>query len=499
MGDLGEPSEPSRAFVALVTGVSTLVVMLDITVVNVALPHVAGALNATREEVTWVLTAYVIAMAVTTPLTGWLAERMGRRRLFTVSMAAFTGASVACGLATSLEELLLFRVLQGISAASINPLAQAILLDVTPRERHGRAMAVWAMTTMLGPTLGPTLGGWLTDEYSWRWCFLINLPLGAGAVFGAWLFIRDVPGVVRRRLDVVGYLSLVLGVAAFQLLLDRGPGREWFASAETWVWAGLAVLGFYWFLAHSLTAREPLFSPALAKDINYLSGAAFAFVICLVLFSSVTMVPPILQQLLGYPAFDSGLTLIPRGLATIASSFLVGRLVGRVDSRLIILAGIGLTAAGLLIMAGVSPQADNRIVMASSLIQGLGQGTFFVPVTTTAFATLAPRLRTEGAAALGLIRNLGTSMGVSMVAMTQSAAAYRWRNVLAEHLGADGAALSVGPTPAGGEADLALLATELTRQAELIAYVDTYRVMALLCAFSAPLLLLLRTRPSRNA
>ena len=407
----------NRPLIVLVTGVSAIMAMLDITVVNVALPHLAGSLNATREQVTWVLTAYVIAMAISTPLTGWLVERLGRRNLFTLTMLGFTLASLACGLATSLPELVAYRIAQGAFAAFIGPLAQAILLDVTPRERHGRAMAIWAMATMLGPTLGPTLGGWLTDEYSWRWCFLINLPLGAAAAVGAWVSIPEPPERRGRGLDLFGYASLAIGVAAFQLLLDRGPGREWFASQETWIWAGLCVLGLYWFVAHSLTAREPLFSKALARDRNYLSATALAFVICLVLFSSVTLVPPILQELLGYPAFDSGVSLIPRGIATIVSSFLVGRLMGRVDARLIILAGMILTAAGLLMMAGVSPQADNRLVMMSSFIQGLGQGTFFVPVSTIAFSTLPPQLRTEGAAAMSVVRNMATSAGVSLVAM----------------------------------------------------------------------------------
>jgi DHA2 family multidrug resistance protein len=488
----------NRPLIAFVTGLSAVVVMLDITVVNVALPHVEGSLNATREQATWVLTAYVIAMAITTPLIGWVAERIGRRMLFTASMAGFTVASVACGLATSLPELIAFRVLQGVFAAAVGPLAQAILLDVTPREQHGRAMAIWAMATMLGPTLGPPLGGWLTDQFSWRWCFLINLPLGAIAVVGAWACIRDASGVVRRRLDILGYLALALAVAAFQLLLDRGPGREWYASQETWIWTGLAALGFYWFVAHSLTIDKPLFSPALAKDRNYVTASLLSFVICLLLFSSVTLVPPILQELFGYPAFDSGLSLIPRGVATILSAFVVGRLMGKVDSRLIVLSGLMFTAVGLYMMAGISPQADNRLIMTSSFIQGLGQGTFFVPVSTFAFATLAPTLRTEAAAALGLFRNLGTSMGVSLVAMVYSAGTYRSQSRIGDSVSPEAMAARAlelgGAVAPGSEADLLAVARELSRQADLVAYVNTFHFMILLCALAAPLLLLLRTR-----
>jgi len=492
------PAAPNRPMIVLVTGLSTIMVMLDITVVNVALPHVEGALNATREQATWVLTSYVIAMALATPLIGWLAERIGRRRLFVISMVGFTAASVACGLATSISELVVFRVVQGAFAASVAPLSQAILLDVTPRERHGRAMAVWAMATMLGPTLGPPLGGWLTDQLSWRWCFLINLPLGLLAAAGAWAWIRDAVQANRRRLDLFGYLALALGVACFQLLLDRGPGREWYASQETWIWTGLMLLGFYWFVAHSLTTPRPLFAPEIARDVNFVSATALAFVICLVLFSSVTLVPPILQGLMGYPAFDSGLTLIPRGVATILSAFLVGRLVARMDSRLILLAGMVLTAAGLLLMARISPLGDHRLIMTASFIQGLGQGTFFVPVATIAFTTLAPHLRTEAAAAMGLIRNLGTSMGVSIVAMMQSAGMRTSQERLSEHLTDEGFAARAlqpgGAVDPSLQSDLLLLARELARQADLLAYVNTFHFMALLCALPIPLLLLLRPR-----
>ena len=485
-----------RPLVVLVTAVAALLVMLDIAIVNVALSHVAGSLNATRDQIGWVLTAYVVAMALATPLTGWLADRIGRRPLFVLSMAGFVAASAACGLATDLPQMVAFRILQGACAAPIGPLAQATLLDVTPRERHGRAMAVFAMATMLGPTLGPTLGGWLTDAYGWRWCFLINVPLGALVVFGAAICIPEAPETRRRPLDLIGYAALALGVACFQLFLDRGPRAEWFASAESWIWAGLAVLGLYWFVAHSLTAARPLFSLELVRDRNYASAAILAFVISMVLFPAVTMAPPILQEVLGYTAFDSGMTLVPRGLATIASSFVVGRLVARVDSRLLILIGIVLTAAGFLIMAGVSPQADNRLIMLAALVQGAGQGTFFVPISTIAFASLSPHLRTEGAAAAGLLRNMGTSVGLSLVAMTHSAGAYRAQSLIGENL-TEGAFAARGLSPGGAaelstQTDLALLAREIARQADLLAYVNTFYLMALLCALAAPLLLLLR-------
>jgi DHA2 family multidrug resistance protein len=480
----------ARPLVVFVTGASALLVMLDIAIVNVALGHVAGSLNASRDQITWVLTAYVIAMAIATPLTGWLADRIGRRALFMIAMAGFTLASAACGLATSLPELIVARIFQGAFAAPIGPLAQAILLDETPRARHGRAMAIFAMATMLGPTLGPTLGGWLTDEFNWRWCFLINLPLGLAAVAGAWVCIRDAPETVRRRLDILGFVVLALGVAAFQLMLDRGPHADWFATPETWIWAGLAALGLYWFVAHSLTSPQPLFSPALARDRNYASATVLAMVISMVLFPSVTLAPPILQDVLGYTAFDAGATLIPRGLATIGASFIVGRLVAHVDSRLIILVGIALTAAGFLMMAGISPQADNRLMLAAAFVQGVGQGTFFVPISTIAFATLAPHLRTDAAAAMGLMRNMGTSIGVSVVTMMHSASAYRSQDILAQNITDD--VMAARAIDVGSQADLLALTRELARQADLLAYVNTFYLMALVCAAAVPLLFLLR-------
>jgi DHA2 family multidrug resistance protein len=490
---MAAPAAPqlNRPMIALVTGLSTIIVMLDMTVVNVALPKLEGALNSTREQSAWVLTAYVIAMAIATPLTGWLAERIGRRALFVLAIAGFTGASAACGLATSMPELVSYRVLQGAFAASIAPLSQALLLDANPPERHGRAMAVFAMASMLGPTLGPPLGGWLSDHYSWRWCFFINLPLGFAMAAGAWIYVRDADRSATRRLDVFGYLALALGVACFQLVLDRGPGREWFASGEIWIWAGLSALGFYWFVVQSLTTDRPLFALDLAKDLNWVSAAALAFLISMVLFSAVTLAPPILQGVLGYPAFESGLTVLPRGAGTIASTFIVGRLMGRIDGRLIILVGIVLTAAGFVAMGGISPAGDNRLIMLASAIQGVGQGTFFVPVSTIAFATLAPRLRTDAAAAMGVIRNMGTSMGVSLVVAMQSANEMAARAALGAHLGED---VLAARTAEAASAELAVLARELARQADLVAYVNTFYFMAALCLLPLPVLLLLRLR-----
>ena len=335
---------------------ATIMQILDTTIANVALPSMQGSLNAAQDTITWVLTSYIVAAAIATPLTGWLSDQIGRKRLFLICIAGFTVASMLCGIATSLEEMVLFRVAQGAFGAALVPLSQAVLLDINPRERHGQAMAIWGAGLMVGPIAGPTLGGWLTDTFNWRWAFYVNLPVGIVALLGVLIFLPETK-LRARRFDLVGFALLSLAVGALQMMLDRGEQLDWFSSTEILLETGLDASPALWmFVVHIVTAKEPFIELAMLKDRNFAIGLIFIFTIGIILLATMALLPPMLQNILGYPVITSGLVLAPRGVGTMISMILVGRLVQKVDARLLILAGLLLTAYSLWEMTGFSPE-----------------------------------------------------------------------------------------------------------------------------------------------
>ncbi|MCD6735559.1 MAG: DHA2 family efflux MFS transporter permease subunit, partial [Burkholderiaceae bacterium] len=295
---------------------ATIMQALDTTIANVALPHMQGSLGATYDQISWVLTSYIVAAAIVMPLTGFLSARFGRKRIFMASIVGFTITSMLCGAAMNLTQIVLFRLLQGVFGASLVPLSQAVLLDTYPRERHGPAMALWGLGVMVGPILGPTLGGWLTEYYDWRWVFYINLPFGLLAWFGLGLYVRETELDTRRRFDLAGFAMLSLGVGALQMMLDRGGTLDWFASTEIVAEAMLAGLGLYLFVVHIFTHAHPFIEPALFRDRNFSVGLLFIFVVGMILLTTMTLLPPFLQNLMGYPVVDVGLLLAPRGVGT---------------------------------------------------------------------------------------------------------------------------------------------------------------------------------------
>jgi DHA2 family multidrug resistance protein len=436
-----------------------------------------------------------------TPVTGWLADRIGRKRQFLVSVAGFTLSSMLCGMAGSLEEMVLFRILQGIFGAALVPLSQAVLLDINPKERHGSAMAMWGAGIMVGPIAGPTLGGWLTDALNWRWVFYINVPVGLLAFLGILAFLPET-GARKRRFDFFGFAMLSLGVGALQLMLDRGEQLDWFSSPEILLEAALAASGFWVFAVHTFTARDTFIDRAMLKDRNFLTGVVFIFVIGIILLATMALLPPMLQKLMGYPTVTTGLVLAPRGVGTMISMILVGRLVQKVDARLLILAGLLLVTWSLHDMAGFSPEMDWSPVVTSGVIQGFGLGLVFVPLSTLAFATLEPRHRTDAASLFSLMRNLGSSVGISIVSTLLAQNTQVNHAELAEHVTATNPLLDRylgGGTldlPAALQA-LARLNAEVTRQAAMIAYVDDFKLMMLVTLAAVPLLLLLR-KPRRQ-
>ncbi len=491
---------------------ATVMNSLDTTIANVALPHMAGSVSASQDQITWVLTSYIIAAAIMTPLSGWLSTRFGRKLTFLVSIAGFTAASMACGLSTSLAQIVVFRLIQGLCGAALIPLSQAVVLDVYPPSQVGQVMAIWGAGAILGPIFGPVLGGWLTDNFTWRWVFFINLPIGVLAFAGVWLFMGKDRGGEARPFDFLGFGALTVFIGGLQLMLDRGPTVDWFSSREVWIEAICAAAGLYVFLVQTLTARHPFFDRALIGDRNFVTCNLFGFFIGLFLFSTMALLPPVMQGLMGYSVFGAGLVMMPRGLGSFAAMFVVGRLVGRVDTRLILAVGLALCSAALLGMTHFDLSMDAGPFVVTGIIQGLGIGLLFVPLSVTAFATLTPQLRAEGTAVYTLIRNLGSSAGISLMEalyVRQTAVAHA---DMASHLGPGNPAntnLPPGMNPflpggpgsgagSGGGSALDVLNGEITRQAAMVALIDVFWLMFILTLAVAPLLLIMR-KPKAQA
>ncbi len=337
----------NRVPITIALMLATIMNSLDTTIANVALPHIQGSISASPDQITWVLTSYLIATAIMTPLSGWLSVRIGRKLLFLISIGGFTLASMLCGIANSLGEIVLFRLLQGVFGASLIPLSQAVVLDLYPPRQIGQVMALWGAAAILGPIFGPALGGWLTDNLTWRWVFYINLPIGILAFSGIFLFMQRGGGSNSRPFDFIGFGALTVLISAFQLVLDRGPSQDWYGSTEIWTETIVGVIASWIFIVQTLTAARPFFDRALALDRNFVTCTVFGFFIGILLFSTMALLPPMMQQLMGYPALTSGLVSMPRGLGSFAAMFLVGRLIGRVDTRLILFAGLSLSTLAL--------------------------------------------------------------------------------------------------------------------------------------------------------
>jgi MFS transporter, DHA2 family, multidrug resistance protein len=492
-GPTGEIDGPRRALITISVMLASIMQALDNTIANVALPRIQGSLSATQDQMAWVLTSYIVAAAIMTPLSGWLAGQMGRKRVFLVSVAGFTVASMLCGLAHSLPQIVLARLLQGLCGAALIPMSQAVLLDINPPAHHGRAMAIWVMGVTVGPILGPVLGGWLTENYNWRWVFYINLPFGILAFLG---ILASMPETVKAksRFDFFGFIALSLAVGALQMMLDRGQLKDWFSSTEIWAEATIAAVAFYLFVVHMLTTTEMRFvSPALFRDRNFVTGNVFIFIVGAVLFATLALQPALLQDLLNYPVVTTGLVTAPRGIGTLMAMFLVGRIMGKVDARLIIGAGFALTAFSLWQMTGFDLQMDSSTIVWSGLAQGLGTGFVFVPLAAATFATLAPALRNEGTAIFSLTRNIGSSIGISVVETLLTRNTQIMHATLGAHVNAYTPLLRA--QLAGGAPTLHTLAglnAIVTRQAAMVAYNDDFQLMMLLSLAAIPLVFLLR-------
>ena len=496
MAPASEGEVANRGFITVSIMLATIMQALDTTIANVALPDMQGSFAVAQDQVAWVLTSYIVSAAIATPLCGWLALRYGRKRLFLVSVAGFTISSMLCGAAGSLTQMVAYRLLQGVFGAALVPLSQAVLLDANPREKHGQAMAIWGAGIMLGPILGPTLGGYLTENYTWRWVFYINVPVGILCFLGLMFFLRETPTSRGRRFDFFGFVMLSIAVGAAQLMLDRGELKDWFGSTEIRIYFALIVSALWVFVMWTVMADQPFFNRTLLKDRNFVAGCIFIAVIGVVLYGTLALMPPFLQTLLNYPVVTTGLLLAPRGVATMIGMLIVGRLSGKVDTRLMLLFGFAATSYSLWQMAHFDLQMDWWPVIVTGVVQGFGLGFLFVPLTTIAFTTLDARLRTEAAGIYSLIRNVGASIGISFC-----------ETELARGLQINHASYAALMTPFNRAltsphiqaywnihttAGLAALNAEISRQAAMQAYINDFMLIMLIALGSVPLLLLLR-------
>ena len=496
----GEPVlAQERMLITLAVMLASIMQALDNTIANVALPRIQGSLSATQDQMAWVLTSYIIAAAIMTPLSGWLAGQIGRKRVFLISVVGFTVASALCGVAQSLPEIVLARLFQGLCGAALIPMSQAVLLDINRPEQHGKAMAIWVMGVTIGPILGPALGGWLTENYNWRWVFYINVPFGILSFLGILAFMPETQ-LRKSRFDFFGFTALSLAIGAFQLMLDRGQLRDWFSSTEIWIEAIVAGVSIYLFVVHMVTTTKPRFvSPALFKDRNFLTGNVFIFIVGVVLFATLALLPPLLQDLLNYPVVLTGLVTAPRGIGTLAAMFIVGRLMGKVDTRLIIATGFGLTAFSLWQMTDFYLQMDSSLVVWSGFAQGLGTGFVFVPLAAITFATLSPKFRNEGTAVFSLIRNLGSSIGISVVETLLTRNTQMMHSRLAEQITPYGDVLHAqSPMALSTIRGLAMLNERVSGQAAMIAYNNDFKLMLVLTLCAIPLVVLLRSGRSKK-
>ena len=487
---------PPGARLALLTVcamTATIMQALDMTIANVALPYMQGSLSASQDQISWVLTSYIVAAAVMTAPVGWLSDRFGRKKLFLTCVGGFTVASLLCALSQNIEQIVAFRLLQGMCGAALVPLSQSVMLDAYPIEQRGQAMGIWGVGVMLGPIMGPTLGGYLTENYSWHWVFLVNLPVGILTVVGLLAFMDETKRDVHLRFDWFGFLALTAGIGGMQLMLDRGEQLGWFGSPEIVAELIISIAGFYYFFAHSLTTSEPFVRFAIFRDRNFLIGCFFMMIMGLMLFSSMALSAPFIQNVLGYPIMSAGWLLAARGLGTLVGMAMIGRLLRLIEARYLILFGLTLTAATMYQMTGFTADTSGREIVICGLVQGFGMGFVFIPLSTVAFLSLPPHLRTDGTAMLTLVRNVASSVGISVVIANLTSKTIEFHSHLAEHITPFNDALRNADVTRwldlATDQGRALADQMLTLQAVVLAYANDFMLLTVICVLAIPFVL----------
>jgi DHA2 family multidrug resistance protein len=497
------PREQPKPSVALVVAVvlTAILEVLDITIVSVAIPHMLGTFGATSDQITWVLTSYLVSAAVVMPLTGYLSARLGRRRLLIFSIVGFVISSALCGVSWNLESMVIFRLAQGICGAPLVPLSQAILLDAFPKEKHGQALAIFGLGIMVAPVLGPTFGGWLTDTFVWRAVFYINVPIG---LFALLLAMGHLPRTEVKYLktDWTGLILLVLAVGSLQLVLDQGQTRDWFNSRFIQIFTAVTLFAGTGFLMRGWSKRDNIVDLSLLRDRNFAAGLLAITAYGVTLFGTVALLPLLTQRLMGYPAMSAGLLFVPRAIASAIALAVTGNYLMRwIDSRVLVAAGIVLSAVGTIMMAGLSLQADSWAIASPGILAGIGMGLFFVPLTAVAFGSVENDKLDEAAGLFALMRGIGSSIGIAVVSwLFVRQGQVHWDNVIA-HINPLNPAvppyLSALGLNAQSPSAMVAVAREIGRQAQMLAFVDLFWFIGLVTFAILPLVFMMK-RPTRE-
>ncbi|MEO9634007.1 MAG: DHA2 family efflux MFS transporter permease subunit [Parasphingorhabdus sp.] len=485
----------NRLLLTIAVMLGNIMQILDSTIANVALPHMQSGLGATLDTVTWVLTSYILASAVAIPITGWVADRIGSRSLFLWSIAGFTLSSLLCATATSLEMLVFYRIMQGMSGAFVMPLSQTVMLDINAPKDHPKAMALWGMGIMIAPIMGPIVGGYLTENFSWEWIFLINVPLGIITFVLLWTLLPSRP-ITRRKFDLFGFTLFAIFIATFQLMLDRGNGEDWFDSWEIIIEFGLSAAALWMFAIHMATAKNPFLSRDLFKNRNLITAMLLMIVAGITMFSTMALLPPMLQNIYRYTPIDAGIILAPRGVGVFLGMAVGSRLATLVDPRFVVAAGMAFASLSAWMMTGWSLEMDRWPVITSGMIQGFGMGALFVTMNILAFTTLPPSLRTDAASLLNLARTIGASVGIAVFVGLLG------RNWQASHADLAGNVTEAQLSPLSptsirrlgqyGEQAMMMIDAEVNRQALMIAYIGDFWLMAVVTALCVPLVFLMK-------
>jgi DHA2 family multidrug resistance protein len=498
-----EPPEQLKPSVALVVAVvlTAILEVLDITIVSVAIPHMMGSFGATPDQITWVLTSYLVSAAVVMPLTGYLSARLGRRRLLILSIVGFVISSALCGLSWNLESMVIFRLVQGVCGAPLVPLSQAILLDAFPKEKHGQALAIFGLGIMVAPVLGPTFGGWLTDTFVWRAVFYINVPIG---LFALLLSMGHLPKSDIRYLktDWTGLVLLILAVGSLQMVLDQGQTRDWFSSRFIQIFTAVSVFASIAFFMRGWNNPKNIVDLSLLKDRNFTAGLLAITAYGVTLFGSIALLPLLTQRLMGYPAMSAGMLFIPRAVASAIALAITGNWLMRfIDARLLVAIGIILSAVGTMMMANLSLQADAWAIAAPGILAGIGMGLFFVPLTAVAFGSVSNNKLDEAAGLYALMRGIGSSIGIAVVSwLFVRQGQVHWTNLI-DHINpfnpAVGPYLAAPGVNVQAPATVAAAAREIARQAQMLAFVDLFWFIGIVTFAILPLLFMMK-KPTRE-
>src|SRR6266851_4558804 len=491
--------------IAAAVMLATFMEVLDTSVANVALPHIAGNLSATPEESTWVLTSYLVSNAIILPATNWLGRYFGRKNFLIFCIVIFTASSALCGAAASLGMLIVARIVQGAGGGALQTIAQAVLMESFPVEKRGSAMAVFGLGVVVAPIIGPTLGGWITDNYSWRWIFYINIPIGILAVFMSNTFIEDPPYIKDQRpgrIDYIGFGLMAVALGAMQLVLDKGQEDEWFASSFIVWFAILSATTAIAFIIWELRSREPIVDLRVLANRNFSVGTTLMIAMGVVLYSTIALLPLFLQTLMGYPAVTSGMAVSPRGFGAIASMLIVGRLINRIRGRYLVMFGFAVLAYAIYLFTKINLEISISSIVWPNIISGFAMGFVFVPLTTMALGTLSNEQMGNASGVFNLMRNTGGSVGIATVTTFLA----RWAQVhqasMVAHLTpydpsyqerlhqlTQGFATRGGSAVAEQQAYAGLYGT-LVRQATVLSYIDVFRVLSFLCVLCVPAALL---------